>query len=63
MSAHEKMKVAERELALRRRVYPRWIHAGKLTVRDARYEIEAMAEIVEDYRKIHMDQEKEGLLL
>lgn len=63
LSAHDKLKVAERELALRRRVYPRWISAGKMTMRDARYEIDAMAEIVEDYRKLHMDQEKEGLLL
>ena len=38
---------AERELAMRRRVYPRWIAAGKMKAEKAGAEYAAMAAIVE----------------
>lgn len=50
-TAQQKREAAERELAMRRRVYPRWVCAGKMTQAKATAEIEIMAEIVEDYRK------------
>ena len=62
-TAREKWKAVERELALRRNVYPRQISTGKLTMREARRELELMVEIAEDYRKQAMDEEKEGTLL
>lgn len=62
-TAHEKWKAAERELALRRNVYPRRIAQGHMQMTEARRELELMAEIAEDYRKQAMDFEKEGTLL
>ena len=63
LTAHEKWKVAEREVALRKRVYARKVSDGTMVLREARYEIDAMSEIAEDYRKLAMDQDKEGTLL
>jgi hypothetical protein len=63
ITAHDKLKCVERELALRRKVYPRWISEGRMTHRDARYELDVMAEIAEDYRKLAEDEDKEGRLL
>jgi len=50
-SAEEKYKCALRELRLRRRVYPRWVDAGRMLRATAAHEIEVMLEIVEDYAK------------
>jgi hypothetical protein len=51
-TAREKRESAERELKMRRRVYPRWIEQGKLTQEKADREIELMAEIASDYATI-----------
>jgi hypothetical protein len=63
ITAHDKWKCAERELAMRRRVYPKQITAGRLTMREARYEIDLMAAIAEDYRQLAEVEDKEGTLL
>ena len=52
MTEHEKLKCAERELAMRKRVYPRLVDAGKLKPEQATYELECMRAIVDDYNKI-----------
>lgn len=49
---HQKMRAAERELTLRRAVYPKRVKEGRLTIREAREEIELMKEIAEDYRRL-----------
>lgn len=41
------LKSAEREVALRRRVYPKQIATGRMTHQMAAHEIQAMNEIVE----------------
>ncbi|MBP6444807.1 MAG: hypothetical protein KA267_12340 [Gemmatimonadales bacterium] len=46
----EKRQCAERELAMRKRVYPRWVSAGKMTQAAADREIAAMEAIAKDYR-------------
>lgn len=46
----EKLACAARELALRRRAYPRFIEVGKMTPHEAQHEIRVMEAIVEDYR-------------
>lgn len=61
-TAYAKMKAAQREAALRRNVYPRQITAGKLTVREARQQIDIMLEIAEDYQRIVRQMEAEGLI-
>jgi len=52
VTEHDKMRCAERELALRRRVYPGRVRAGTMTEKMAEHEIKCMEAIVEDYRKI-----------
>lgn len=63
ISATDKLKCAERELALRRRVYPRWVNDGKLTHREARQELDLMQAIAEDYRVLAEAEDKEDRLL
>lgn len=48
----DKLRCAERELRLRLRNYPRWVAIQRLTQEQARHEIDCMAAIVEDYRKL-----------
>lgn len=43
----EMVKEAERELALRRNVYPKWIKSGRLSQEKADQQITVMAAIVE----------------
>jgi phosphoenolpyruvate carboxylase len=45
----DKLKALERELAMRRRVYPRFIKQGSMTVEQARREIAVMEAIAADY--------------
>jgi hypothetical protein len=49
-TADEKLKAIEREIGLRRRVYPRLIGRGMSTA-EAEREIAIMLEIANDYRK------------
>lgn len=51
-TAQQKRESVERELAMRRRVYPRWIDAGRMSSEKAAHEIAVMEQIVEDYRKL-----------
>jgi hypothetical protein len=44
---NDRIKAAQREVAMRRRVYPRWVAAGKMTQQKADYEIKLMEDIVE----------------
>lgn len=46
----EKLKCLEREIAMRRRVYPKWIASGKLKQEKADREIAIMEAIADDYR-------------
>jgi len=49
-SDQQKRESAERELKMRRRVYPRWVADKRMTQEQADREIAVMAEIAEDYR-------------
>jgi hypothetical protein len=51
----DKFKCAERELALRKASYPKAVGSGKLSHDKATREIDVMAAIVEDYRKLVWD--------
>ena len=50
MDNETKLKCIERELRLRRRVYPRWVAEGRMKIRDAEHEIKTMEAIADDYR-------------
>lgn len=45
----EKRACIERELKMRRRAYPRWIEAGRMTIEQADREIATMQSILADY--------------
>lgn len=42
----DEIACARRELAMRERVYPRWIQAGRMTPEQSRHEIATMRAIV-----------------
>lgn len=48
---HDKLKSAIRELKLRKRVYPRFVSAGRMTGEEMRHEIAVMEAIVADYQQ------------
>ena len=50
-TAEDKLREIERELKLRRRLYPHWIEIGKIDASDAKRQIEIMAAIAADYEK------------
>ena len=45
----EKLRCVQRELKMRKRVYPRWTEKGRMSVSEADYEIRTMEAIEEDY--------------
>ena len=52
-----KLRCLERELAYRRRVYPRWVRTGRMSFPQADHELKTMGEIIDDYRaKIEDEQ-------
>jgi len=55
----EKMQEAQREVAMRRRVYPGRVESGKLDPQVAARQIEIMIEISEEY-KAKADQDNRG---
>lgn len=59
ITSADKLKCAERELNLRRKVYPRWIQANRISVGKAAHEIAMMEAIVADLR---VAAEKERLI-
>lgn len=46
----DKRRECERELAMRRRVYPRWVETGKMKKHDADRQIAIMEAIAADYQ-------------
>jgi len=48
----EKLKCAERELAMRKGAYPRFVASHSMTQKKADYEIALMSAIADDYRRI-----------
>jgi hypothetical protein len=48
----DKLAGAERELKMRKFVYPSWVDKKKMSAGKAAHEIAVMEAIVEDYRKL-----------
>jgi hypothetical protein len=55
-SSAEKLRCVQRELNMRKRLYPRWVAAGKMQQSLAAFEIKLMEEIVEDYRRMVLEE-------
>lgn len=53
---HEQIKSVERELAMRRRVYPRLIHEGRMTEAVAAHEIECFEAILVTLQKVEQPE-------
>jgi hypothetical protein len=58
-SAHDKLTAIDRELAYRRRVYPRLVANHQVTKQHADYQIAVLEAIAEDYREL---EKKERLV-
>ena len=61
ISLAEQIAEAQRELALRRRCYPGWVKAGKLTHEDAYRQLAAMAAIVQTLMRLDAEQRQLSL--
>jgi hypothetical protein len=61
ISLAEQIAEAQRELALRRSVYPRFIKAGKLTHDEASHQLAAMAAIVRTLMRLDAEQRQLSL--
>ena len=48
----DKLACAKRELGYRKRVYERWVDAGKMSAGKATHEIACMEAMVADYEKL-----------
>lgn len=51
ISRSEKHATVLREITMRRRVYPRWVEAGRMTQAKATREIDIMVAIAADYEE------------
>lgn len=51
-TAAEKLVCLEREIKMRKRVYPRWVSDRRMSQAKADDEISVMEAIAEDYRKL-----------
>lgn len=52
ISNHQKAECADREVRKRKQVYPGYVERGRMTPNKARYEIEVMTQIADDYRQL-----------
>ena len=52
----QKLAAIEREIRLRKRVYPRWVEQKKMSAVSAVQQIAIMEEIAEDYRALVADE-------
>ena len=52
MKLEDQIKVAERELALRKNVYPKWVESGKMKQEEARHQLMGMEAIVMTLRDL-----------
>jgi hypothetical protein len=59
ITTEDKLREVERELKMRRRLYPQWIARGQIDESDAKRRIEVMQAIADDYEK---QAQKERLL-
>jgi hypothetical protein len=57
----EQIAEAQRELALRRRAYPKFINAGTLTHDEASHQLAAMAAIVKTLMRLDAEQRQLSL--
>lgn len=57
VSIQRQIACVEREIALRRRAYPRWVRAGRMTQRDADRELAEMESVLATLRGLKAEVE------
>ncbi|WP_439579465.1 hypothetical protein [Elioraea sp.] len=57
VSIERQIACVEREIALRRRAYPRWVQAGRMTQRDADREFAEMEAVLATLRGLKAEVE------
>ncbi len=55
VSIQDQIKEAQRELGLRRRLYPDWVQQGRLTLEDSYRQLAAMDAIVETLKRVQAE--------
>lgn len=58
ISLEQQIRVAERELQMRKKVYPRRVESGAMTEAEAEFQTAAMAAIVETLRQLQPAQQE-----
>jgi hypothetical protein len=61
ITLQDQIAEAQRELALRRTCYPKWIKAGKLDEGEAKWQIRVQAEIVRTLLRLDAEQRQLSL--
>lgn len=56
VSIYDQIACVEREIAMRRRAYPRWIEQGRMTPQKSAQEIAAMEAVLETLRGIEKSE-------
>jgi hypothetical protein len=59
----EQIAEAQRELALRRTLYPQWVKSGKLDAGDAYYRLQAQEAIVRTLQRLEVDSQQLSLFV
>ena len=59
----EQIECVKREIGMRRRVYPRWIEAWRMTEERADHEIAAMEAVLATLESLRPAQPQQGALL
>jgi hypothetical protein len=57
----EQIAEAQRELALRRKMYPQWVKSGKLDAGDAKYQLQVQEAIVRTLMRLDAEQRQLSL--
>lgn len=63
ISIEDQIKEVARELAMRRRVYPRWVNDGRMTQAEADRKWEAMKAAHDTLLKLKAEEDSKGCLL
>lgn len=63
MTTQEKIKEIQRELNMRKRVFPTWVLQGRIKEEVANKRIRIMEEILADYQEKAKQEDRQGSLL
>lgn len=56
ISRDEIIKELKREISMRHRVYPKWVHSGRMKADDAKWRIERMQAALDHFEALPADQ-------